>query len=340
MSRCRYHFVVPASEGPQSLSDAASLPGLVEASYAALHPERAQLQLGSGPAPAAAQLPAALAPDNAAGSGEQSPAVMLGGHSAGDDPAKLTAAGEAAGESALSAAISAAVNGVSSQLPASALAPGGVDDGAAPSQLAVVAEPPAADPPTAAPTAELGAPHMLEDGTAAGDAVPDSTRASMEASDRASPMPAHPTSIDAAFDGLQQPQAAEPAEQGGTVNMNSDGGQRAADVVAPADVPHKMPVLAAVPGGSGSLGAVEASEAAGIDAIADASGKDAVAAADERRAADDAEAAVKAAAPEAEGPSTGAGADTPDTVTGLPGLPAGQGTEPGPSSTDTQVMCC
>lgn len=317
------------------MSDAASLPGLVEAGYMALQPGRPQLPSASGSASAAAmQLPATPAVDNAEGLSNQMPALMVGGDPARKDPSWLTAAAEPTGEIALSAAITAAANGVSSQLPASALTPGGVDPAAAPLQPTELGEPPTADPPM-----KSGPPQLPEDGTVPGKAVQDPTRASTEAADRALLLPAHPLSDDAAVDVSRQPHTAEPAEQGGEVGLESDDGQRTADIAKPADLQHATPGSTVGPVTIGGSGAAEPSGAAGVDATADVPAKDAGAAVDGRRSADDAEAALKAAAPEAEGPLAGVEASVPEAVTGLPRLPACQGAEPGTYGNDTQVLC-
>ena len=332
VSRCRFHFVVPAAEGPQSLSDAASLPGLVEAGYAALHPDRAQLPSGS--ASAGQQLPAASAPDNAEVMYGQTRSLTVGGDRTDNDPARLTATGEPAGAEALSVAITDAANGVSSQLPASALALGGVDPAAAPLQMAAPGEPLAADPPVESCAAQL-----QQGGTPAAAAAQDSVGANMDAADRASHMPAHPLSGDAAVDGSRQPQAAEPAVQDAADGVGWGSGQHAADVALPADAPQEPPAAVAGPDGIAALAAAQTSGVAGSDAIANPSATDAVAAEDDERGAAEAEAALEAAAPEADGLQVGSAAKAPDAATDgpQPGMPAGKGLDPDAIGADAQV---
>ena len=318
------------------MSDAASLPGLVEAGYMALHPERAQLESGSGPASAGNQLPAAPAADDADRTSDQPPALLVDGDTAHADPARPTAAGEAAVEEALSAAISAAANGVSSQVSASALAPGGGNSAAVQVQPMPAGEPQTADPPVA----ESSTPQPLEeDGTAAGDAMQDSVTASVDAADRASHVPAHPLNAVAVSDSSKQPQAAEPAKHDATGGITSQHVQQTVYMAEPNKVQQEPPAATAGPDAGGASEAAGPGEAASGDVAAGAAAKELAVAEDGQRGAAEADTDLRAVALDAGVPQVNSAATAPDAATGAPplGMLATEGTEPGASGEDAQV---
>ena len=91
VSRCRYHFVVPAADGPQSLAEPQSLPGQVEAGFLALHSEQT-------PAPSAVPSASEATSEALQLTGAGEPASASGARAAEPQDA---AAGAEAGGSAL-----------------------------------------------------------------------------------------------------------------------------------------------------------------------------------------------------------------------------------------------
>ena len=273
VSRCRFHFVVPAAEGAQSVSDAASLPGLVEAGYLALHPERAMQLPSSSPGLASvpADLPAGPGADGADCAGSQVP-TLAAGADPGDTAMLLTAAGEpdTAADVGQSASDAAAADHAGSQpATASALVAGGQDLAGQPLQVTSGSPLAAGDPPAAS-----AAPRIVPGDNICDAAAQSSVATSMDTPGGSPQLLAQPLDGRDRTVTRQQPKPDEPVTQASVPTIMPEAQPPAATHTEPAGLPPVAPAAEGPVAAEGGSEAAKPPVTAGNEAASEAAPMD------------------------------------------------------------------